>query len=434
MRLKPQAKDVLTRSASVLNLLTDRAVNDAAIVSGITSSGRCPSNKNIDKSEKIDFNFCQVRIFNAKITDDNPIRSGRNSRLVKRRPRLSFQSERFSDERICLLPVFLLRAAENCRRRSEKNSIKSDKRGNKKIMNSLQEAKLNMYRAVETHCGDNAAVAASIPAFQAAFNDFKAKIAEIVAADQQHNAILTGITVDKGQLKQALCEQAATVAGAIYAFASVTQNNELKQQVNVSLSKLLKTSDNKLAARCRIIHEAGAANIDELADYGIKPALLTALQAAIDEYSANAPKPRAAVSHRKTITAALRALFREADTVLIERMDKLINLFRETHPDFADTYEAARRIIDPNTTTTQLKGIVTNKADAAPVKGASVTVVETGQTVKTDSAGEYSFKPLHSGQYTLRVTAPGFNDFEDDEVEVKLGEINHLDVKLAANS
>jgi hypothetical protein len=290
-----------------------------------------------------------------------------------------------------------------------------------------------MYRTVETLCGDNAEIVGSIPAFQSAFNDFKAKIAAIVAAEQQKSAVLTGIAADKAQSKQELCRQASNVAGVIFAFASTTSNNELKQQMNVSLSKLLKMKDNQLVARCRNIHDAGAANIDALADYGIKPARLSALQNAIDEYSATAPKPRTARSHGKAITGSQRELFKQADAILTERMDSFIGLIREADPDFAATYEAARIVIDPSTTTTQLKGVITGKTDGTPIKGAAVTIVETAQEMKTGSTGEYSFKPLHSGTYTLRVTAAGFNDFEDDEVEVKLGVVNHLDVELVSN-
>ncbi|HEX8736288.1 MAG TPA: carboxypeptidase-like regulatory domain-containing protein [Pyrinomonadaceae bacterium] len=331
------------------------------------------------------------------------------------------------------MPVFFIAGGEKMSSSEEKLYQLIEIREEIKKMRSLQEAKLNMYQTVKTHCDGNATVVASIPAFQTAFNDFKAKIAEIVAAAQQKSADLTGITADKNQRKQALCQQTAKIAGALYAFAATTSNNELKQQVNVSLSKLQKLSDNQLIARCQNIHDAGVANIDALGDYGIKPGLLSALQTAIDEYAAAAPKPRTARSQRKALTGSLSDLFKEADAILIDRMDSFINLIRETNPDFADIYENARQIVDPNTTTTQLKGVVTNKTDGTPIKGASVTIIEIPQTTTTDSAGEYSFKPIINGKYTMQVKAAGFQDFEDDEVEVKLGAVNHVDVELVSN-
>ena len=300
-------------------------------------------------------------------------------------------------------------------------------------MNTKQEAKLNMYRATEKHCDDNAAIIALTPAFQTAFNNFKAKIAAITTTTQQKDVALTGITVDKSSSKQTLAQIAVEIAGIVYAFASTTANNTLKQEVNFSLTTLLKTKADQLAPRCQNIHDKASANLAALADYGITPALLTNLQTAITNYAAEAPKPRTATSQRMTMNANLRNLFKEADAILRDQMDKLVVTFKTANPDFVQTYESNRIIIDPATTTTQLKGTVTNKADGSPIKGATITVVELSKTAKTDSFGKYLIKPITNGKYTIRATATGFNDFEADDVEVKMGTINNLEVELVSS-
>jgi hypothetical protein len=91
------------------------------------------------------------------------------------------------------------------------------------------------------------------------------------------------------------------------------------------------------------------------------------------------------------------------------------------------TYESTYIIIDLSSTTTRLKGIVTNSADGIAT---SVTIVELLKTVTTDSQCKYPFKSLAIVTYTVGVTATGFNNFEADEVNVKLGAVNNLDVKL----
>ena len=295
-------------------------------------------------------------------------------------------------------------------------------------MNNRQEAKLTMYRAVETHCSDNASLIAAVPAFQTAFNEFKTKIAEILSVEQLRGASLAGITAGKSNLKQTLCRQTADTAGIIYAFASATGNETLKAESNLSYSKLLQTRDDELAPRCQNIHARATEHKTQLADYGITTASLTALQKAIDDYQAETPKPRTAQSQRKTQTANLRRLFNEADEILKTRLDKLVANFKTANPDFAAAYEANRIIIDPAVTTTQLKGKVTNKTNNDPIKDATVLVVETNITAKTDSSGEYQIKPIAPNKYTIRVTAAGFQDFEQSDVEVKLGVVNKLDV------
>ncbi len=300
-------------------------------------------------------------------------------------------------------------------------------------MNARQEAKLTMYRATEKHCDDNSTIIAAVPAFQTALINFKAKIATITNTAQLKDTPLTGMVVDKSSFKQTLCEMTADIAGVIFAFASATGNQTLKQEVNFTLYKLLKTRDEQLAPRCQNIHARGLENKAALVDYGITNTKLTDLQTAIDNYAAETPKPRTALSQRKTLTANLRQFFKDTDAILTEQMDKLVSNFKAANPDFVSTYETVRIIIDPATTATQLKGIVTDSTTKNPIKNATVTIVELSKTTKTNFAGAYYFKPVANGTYTVTATATGFQNFQADGVEVKLGVITSLDVGLESS-
>jgi hypothetical protein len=297
-------------------------------------------------------------------------------------------------------------------------------------MNAEQQAKLNMYDAVKTACANNAATVATINGFKTAFDEFKDKIATIKEVAQQKDMATTGAAADKKARKQNLSRIGSVVAGAIFAYAAATDNNTLKQEVKFTNSDLLRTKDAMLAPRCRNIHDLGAANLAALADYGINAAKLTELQTAIDAYAEAASKPRAAINTRAAKTATLPQLFAEADKILTQRMDPLIPQFAETNPDFVVTYQSARKILDAPTTATQLKGTVTNKTDNTPVTGATVTIVEAAQTTQTDTNGSYTIKPIEIGTYTVTVTKTGFNNFQITGVEVKLGQVNSLNVEL----
>lgn len=304
-------------------------------------------------------------------------------------------------------------------------------------MNTIQEAKLKMYRATENYCNENTAIISKIAAFQTAFNDFKAKVAAITELARQDDVPLTGITIDKNVIRQKLCELAASLASVIYAYASTVGNNQLKLEMDFAYSDLMKMRDDALPARCQNLLETGAANLAALADYGVTGEMLADLQSAIDEYAAANPKPRTAISERKTVTANLVLLFDEADAILKDRMDKLVRLFKQGNPGFVKTYESIRRIVQMPTITTQLRGIVTSRADGTFVKNAQITATNTTATfnyppvtVAANADGEYLFKPLLNGTYKITVTAAGFNDFEAEDVKVKLGEITTLDIKL----
>jgi hypothetical protein len=285
-------------------------------------------------------------------------------------------------------------------------------------MNALQEAKLKMYRATESYCDANAAIVASNVAFQTAFTGFKTNIETIISTLQADELVLTGITADKLQSKQKLCRMTAETAGVIYAYAVTVGDNTLKMAVDFPVSDLTRMREDSLAVRCQSIHDAGSANLAALADYGVTQASLDNLQTAIDTYSADTPKTRTAISQRKTMTAKLAHLFDETDTLLKDRLDKLVQIFNSAHPDFVQTYEAARRIVKPPTTHTQLKGTITDQTTHAPVKNATVTATlkpgdppnagdQTPFITLSDAAGAYSFKHrprrLHRNRHRHRL-------------------------------
>jgi hypothetical protein len=287
-----------------------------------------------------------------------------------------------------------------------------------------------MYRATEKHCDDNTEITKNMPAFVTAIADFKAKVAELNGTTQLRSSVLTGITTDKNAFRQSLGTQASDVAGMIFAFASVIGNNTLKQEVNFSVSRLIQGNEETFVSRCQNIHAKGVENLAALADYGITQQTLSDLQTAITNYVAKSPQTRTAKSNRKTLTANLSSLFKQADTILKERLDKLVVAFRAEHPDFVKSYEANRIIIDAASTTTQLKGKVTGKSDGLPIKGATVKVVEANLTAQTDAKGEYLIKPIVVGKYTITFSKEGFTSKEIDDVDAKLGAVNVLNVAL----
>jgi hypothetical protein len=297
-------------------------------------------------------------------------------------------------------------------------------------MKSAQQAKLNMYDAVKTVCQDNAATVAAINAFKTALDEFRDKIDTIKEVAQQKDMPTTGIAADKKARKRNLSRIAGAIAGAVYAYAAATGNDILKQEVKFTTSELLRTKDAMLAPRCRNIHDLATANLAALADYGVTAAKLTELQTAVDAFAEAAPKPRAAKTVRSTIVASLAQLFAAADAILSERMDTVVGMFAATNPDFVATYQSARIIVDAPTTATQLKGTVTNQSDNTPITSATVTIVETAQTAETAPNGNYLIKPAEIGAYTVTVTKTGFNNFQKTGVEVKLGQVNSLNIEL----
>ncbi len=299
------------------------------------------------------------------------------------------------------------------------------------IMNSRQEAKLNMYRTTEQHCQKNAALIKNYPAFENGCNALSAKNAALISAATAQSQVISGVAQDKALEKKNLCKMATNVGGLVFAFASKSKNNTLKQSVNYSYSDLHRLKDDLLVPVVNNVYEAVAGNAAALQSYGITDALLQAFKAGIERYSEAVPRPRGAKSERITSADNTKQLVREIDNLLKNELDKLVMAIEPDNPDFVATYKTSRFIYNPATQTTQLRGTVKDELQKLPVGNVTVELIGTTTVVvQTNKAGNFTIKPLAPGMYKIRLRAEGYTDTEVDELVVKLGQVNKMEVGI----
>ncbi len=304
-------------------------------------------------------------------------------------------------------------------------------RTNFKIMNSKQEAKLNMYRTTQQHCEKHAALIKNYPAFENGCNALSAKNAALIGTATAQSQVITGVAQDKALEKNNLCKMATNVGGLVFAFASKAKNNTLKQSVNYSYSDLHRLKDDLLVPVVNNIYQAAAANAAALQTYGVTDALLQAFKASIERYSEAVPRPRGAKSERITSADNAKQLIREIDALLKNELDKLVMAIEPDNPDFVATYKNCRFIYNPATQTTQLRGKVLNANGKVPVGNAVVELIGTTTMVaQTNKAGNFTIKPLAPGTYKVRLRAEGYADAELEELVVKLGQVNRTELGM----
>jgi len=213
-------------------------------------------------------------------------------------------------------------------------------------MTDKQENKFSMYLASEDILDANNATWAGTPAFVSAKTLYSDVILRIGKARQVQEKETKGVTEDKAQAREAAITKGITIAAATFAFASVTSNNTLKEQVNYSPSDLRLSRDTILVDRLRVIHNAANDYAADLVDFGVQAADLSDLDTLINKYADQVQNPRTAIGERSTATQELEALFVEGDTVLKEQLDKLIEIFKVSAPNFYNQYKSARVIVD----------------------------------------------------------------------------------------
>lgn len=221
-------------------------------------------------------------------------------------------------------------------------------------MDARQKARFNMRKAVQQHLDENTEIIAAVPAFPTMLGRLKTFNEQIADAAAIQETPRTGVAKDKQARKTELIENALKVIKPSRAHASEVNDNTLRDEVDYSVTDLNRLRDEQLAPRCQSIHDRAAALLDAMKQYGLTSAKLAALQTAIENYSAETPKPRAARAEISVQTDNLETLFSESKKVLIQ-MDDMIDNFADDHPDFVAKYKKLREIDEPPSRPRELK-------------------------------------------------------------------------------
>ncbi len=297
-------------------------------------------------------------------------------------------------------------------------------------MDSRNEAKLSMYNAVLTHIEANAVITATVPAFATVATTLRTTYDNIIDAAQQETLAITGITMDKTQARLALCNEAAGIAAAIFAYASSISDNEMKEQVNYPVSKLQNTNDELLIPVCNNILSIATTNAAAIIPYGVSAARVTAFEDIIEDYQNLIPNPRNAVSNRSAVRTSLKNLFKDADLIFKSQLDKLALQFKTTEEDFYNTYRNNRIILDAATSNTQATGTITDSVTNLPIPNVTINVVDELYTATSDATGDYTIKIPVPGTYNLTFLAGGYNTKVQNGVVVTLGQSTALNIQL----
>jgi len=184
-----------------------------------------------------------------------------------------------------------------------------------------------------------------IPALVTAVEELDTVITQI--SDQlEATATPSGASAGKATALEALVISTHEVASALHACATAAGNDELAAEVDFSLSALFKGREADLVARGSKILSLASEQLDNLGDYNVTQAKLTAMGKKIDAFKRVQAKPRQGVAKKAAANKALPRLFLQARNILTRRVDRLMVQFKASAPEFFAEYETARKIVN----------------------------------------------------------------------------------------
>ena len=302
-------------------------------------------------------------------------------------------------------------------------------------MTDIQENKLSAYEATVGILDANTTIWTPIAAFLALVNQLKAFITDIRSLRLAQEKDLKGVAVNKGAIRTDLVNAMFKVINGLVAHAIVIGDNELLHSVNYTLSDLKTCRDNILSDRANLIFTTAQPLQHDIAVYLVTEADVTLVDTHRKQFDGLLASPRIGTVGTKTTTADLKTKFKEIDDLLRNKMDKMVLIFRSANPVFVDQYFNARIIVDlgkrhSGTKTAVIFGTVVHFETLAPVEGATVRVVETGQTFTTDAQGNYKLNLSAGGTYTIQAEMSGFTTNTQDPITIEIGNSLQLDFEL----
>lgn len=177
------------------------------------------------------------------------------------------------------------------------------------------------------------------------------KVQALTALIAQQQAATTGYAEAKEREEKELEDTAHEIGQTLADWYDEAGRDGDAAQVELSLSAWQRLRNTDLIAKTGLLHQkltaALASHPAELAEYGLAASDATLLAQQTADFELLAADPAAAISRRKSLTAALRPSFREV-AELLDKMDRLVLRFRRTElgTAFVNAWVASRTIRD----------------------------------------------------------------------------------------
>lgn len=247
-----------------------------------------------------------------------------------------------------------------------------------------------------------------------------------------------GITIDVGVVRISMETIAHKVAKGTFAYATASNNNELKATVNWTDAKLSKLQKEEVDDVCQAIHDAAHDNVAAIAGYGVIAVDITSLQAAIDLYRPLTGKTRLAQVNINSAKNQMQEIVSGIIKFELKgQMDPMIETLESVNKTYHDDYFKVREILDLATTTAKARGDVHDVDTDAFINGVLFAIYKHGETtvyksVLTSGKGVFNISDIDANDYDFEWSKAGFVTQREESVHIAAGKEIQRKIKLKA--
>lgn len=212
-------------------------------------------------------------------------------------------------------------------------------------MNKTEKNKVTMYYAVNAVLFNHQRTIDSFPPLAASVTSFRHYLNEIMERAQEV-AGSVGVVAEKNNALDEMTERACQISSALYSLGKRTCKAEINGVTKLSFSEICRLSEIELVQYCSRILTHAQMNADALVSYTITAEMISALEQSIETYRHFECFQDAGIAGSRAAREVLSNLFADADELLREDLDTMVELLKNNNNNFYNQYNAARTIRD----------------------------------------------------------------------------------------
>ncbi len=225
--------------------------------------------------------------------------------------------------------------------------------------------------------------------------------------------------------KTTLFDTTLAVQGALLAYATIENNLQLLEATDLPVTYFKKGSNEAFYDKCKIIYDlALPVEATLTADYQLPQDIIDQLGIALEAYRLALPNKSLAKKEQKGNTKKRKEAFAHA-TAVMDKLSKLLLIFRSTKPDFYNQYLEVSHIGGYTHKKSKNGTLVTGQAvdfeTHEAIANAKISVVLQQSEAFSGADGNFSLAVTTPGEITIKAEKAGYTLWEDNII-IEAGE------------
>lgn len=210
-------------------------------------------------------------------------------------------------------------------------------------MNDRERNKFSMFKNVQTTNEKYKDVVELYPKLKEHNDNFNSNVELIKQTDTVYSTVKLGTTDQKNSAKETLAHILYNRCSTICAFATDTNDLELKALTEVNESVLKALPNEVLTPKAKAILEKINQHKPQLAEYGMYDEDIAELDTAIKDYDSKLGNKESKTQESVIARSDLNETFAKVEKIL-EQLDKIIQGLTKKHAEYCKNYFQARNI------------------------------------------------------------------------------------------